>query len=68
MVDLNTTLVNGSGWHLDRATAINDYNQIAGAGTHNGQAHAFLLVAAPTVFVIPACTLPPIAEVSAIAR
>lgn len=43
MIDLNTTLVNGAGWNLTRATGINDYNQIVGAGTYNGAQHAVLL-------------------------
>jgi probable HAF family extracellular repeat protein len=43
MIDLNTTLVNGGGWTLIRATGINDYNQIAAVGSHNGAQHAVLL-------------------------
>lgn len=43
MINLNTTLVNGAGWTLTRATGINDYNQIVGAGNYNGAQHAVLL-------------------------
>jgi probable HAF family extracellular repeat protein len=52
MIDLNTTLVNGSGWQLTKATAINDYNQIVGVGIHNGQSRAFLLAPVTTVIGI----------------
>jgi probable HAF family extracellular repeat protein len=43
MIDLNTTLTNGSGWTVTRAIAINDNDQIVGAGVHNGAQHAILL-------------------------
>jgi len=43
MIDLNTTLVNGKGWHLSKALGINDYNDIVGVGVHDGQLRAFLL-------------------------
>jgi hypothetical protein len=58
MIDLNTTLANGTGWHLTRATAINDYNQIAGVGIHNGVSRAFLLIPVtnPVILEFPPCT------------
>ena len=43
MTDLNTLLPPGGGWVLTRANAINDRGEIAGTGTLNGIAHAFLL-------------------------
>jgi hypothetical protein len=43
VTDLNTLLPKGSGWVLQRATAINDGGDIAGIGTHEGKAAAFLL-------------------------
>jgi probable HAF family extracellular repeat protein len=55
MIDLNTTLVNGSGWHLTRAAAINDYNHIVGVGIHNGQSRAFLLTPATNLIQIVPC-------------
>jgi probable HAF family extracellular repeat protein len=49
MTDLNSLIPAGSGWVLDGATAVNDAGQIAGYGTINGAAHAFLLTpATPT--------------------
>lgn len=62
MIDLNTTLVNGAGWQLTRALSINDYDQIVGAGIHNGQSHGFLLnpVIRIGLPIVP-CLLPPIA-------
>jgi probable HAF family extracellular repeat protein len=66
MIDLNTTLVNGAGWQLTSARAINDYNQIVGAGFHNGQSRAYLLNPVlsnrPGLGIVP-CVLPPIATV-----
>ena len=41
-IDL-TNLVAAPGWTLSSATGINDFGQIAGVGTHNGQVRAFLL-------------------------
>jgi probable HAF family extracellular repeat protein len=41
-VDL-TTLVGEPDWTLSSATGINDFGQIAGVGTRNGQVRAFLL-------------------------
>jgi Calx-beta domain len=43
VTDLNTLLPKGSGWLLQRATAINDNGDIAGTGTHEGKARVFLL-------------------------
>jgi uncharacterized protein (TIGR03437 family) len=43
MYDLNRQLVNGSGWLLTSAAAINDAGQIAGTGVIQQQQHAFLL-------------------------
>jgi uncharacterized protein (TIGR03437 family) len=43
MYDLNRQLLNGSGWQLTSAAAINDAGQIAGTGIINQQQHAFLL-------------------------
>lgn len=59
MVNLNTTLVNGSGWTLISASAINDYNQITGVGVHNGQSRGFLLLPVATAqpILIPPCSI-----------
>ena len=43
MLDLNSLLVNGSGWTLIDATGINSKGQICGTGMVNGRNHAFLL-------------------------
>lgn len=43
ITDLNTLLPKGSGWQLQRATAINDNGDIAGIGTHEGKTRIFLL-------------------------
>jgi probable HAF family extracellular repeat protein len=43
MADLNDAVAPGSGWVLEEAVAINAYGQIAGNGTYEGVAHAFLL-------------------------
>jgi probable HAF family extracellular repeat protein len=43
MIDLATRVLSSRGWQLSEAVAINNLGQIAGTGTHNGQAHAFLL-------------------------
>jgi probable HAF family extracellular repeat protein len=43
MVDLNTLLPAGTGWVLETARAISDDGLIAGNGTRNGEARAFLL-------------------------
>jgi hypothetical protein len=57
MVDLNTTLVNPTGWQLTSANGINDYNQIVGTGIHNGQIRAFLLNPISTALPISTITL-----------
>jgi hypothetical protein len=44
---LSTLLPPGSGWRLDTVSAINDQNQIVGAGLHNGVQRAFLLNLSP---------------------
>jgi uncharacterized protein (TIGR03437 family) len=51
MYDLNSQLVNGTGWQLSFATQINNAGQIAGTGLINGAQHAFLLtpVLSPTI-------------------
>jgi probable HAF family extracellular repeat protein len=49
MIDLNTRLTNGEGWHLLSANAINDNGEIVGTGTYNNQQVAFLLT--PNDFV-----------------
>ena len=43
MIDLNSLLPAGSNWQLTGANAINDDGWITGAGTINGQTHAYLL-------------------------
>lgn len=43
VIDLNSLLPASSGWVLTDATAINDQGQIAGTGTHKGQAESFVL-------------------------
>ena len=45
MTDLNLLLPVGSGWVLQRASAINNRGDIVGSGTLDGRFHAFLLVA-----------------------
>jgi probable HAF family extracellular repeat protein len=47
MTNLNTLVVNGSGWALGDAEAINASGQIAGTGIHNGVPEAFLLTPLP---------------------
>ncbi len=58
MTDLNSLIPLNSGWELDAAYAINDLGQIAGEGTYNGQAHAFLLNQASPVVIQAAQQLP----------
>jgi hypothetical protein len=41
--NLNTLIPSGAGWHLDRATRINDSGQIIGLGDFNGTQHWFRL-------------------------
>ena len=44
MIDLNSTIDPGSGWHLCMATSVNDNGQIVGNGRNRaGHLHAFLL-------------------------
>lgn len=43
MQDLNSLLPAGSGWVLLEADSINEYGQIVGAGTLNGEPRAFLM-------------------------
>lgn len=43
VVDLHTLIDPHSGWEIIEAMAINDWGQIAGTGTYNGQQRAFLL-------------------------
>ena len=43
MTDLNTLLPSDSGWQLTGASGINDSGWIVGAGSYNGQQHAYLL-------------------------
>jgi hypothetical protein len=43
VTDLNALLPVGSGWVLQRASAINDSGEIAGVGSYEGKTQAFLL-------------------------
>ncbi|MGH2347606.1 MAG: hypothetical protein ACRDG4_20455, partial [Chloroflexota bacterium] len=43
VVDLNTLIPTGTGWHLDSASSINKQGQIVGGGTLHGKQRAFLL-------------------------
>lgn len=54
MTDLNTLLAANSGWTLYSASAINDWGQIVGAGSFNGQMQAFLLNPNPSPVPLPA--------------
>src|SRR5262249_9738458 len=47
MRDLNALIPPGSGWVLTTANGINDAGQITGAGTFNGQTHAYVLTPVP---------------------
>ena len=42
VTDINTLISPSSGWVLTQANSVNDNSQIVGAGTLNGQTHAFL--------------------------
>ncbi|MEK6701551.1 MAG: GC-type dockerin domain-anchored protein [Planctomycetota bacterium] len=44
ITDLNTTIMPGSGWRLDVASAIDDLGRICGWGTLDGMPMAYLLV------------------------
>jgi probable HAF family extracellular repeat protein len=59
-VDLNTRLVDGNGWFLQEAIAINDSGRIVGNGAINGQRRAFLLTPTGTRLPPRPCVLPPI--------
>lgn len=48
LVDLNSLLVNGSGWVLEDASAVNNEGQIAGSGLYQGRNEAFLLTPVTT--------------------
>jgi uncharacterized protein (TIGR03437 family) len=69
MYDLTRQLVNGSGWQLTAATAINNAGQIAGTGIIQQQQHAFLLtpVALPQIdsVVGAAFSVPTVSSLSA---
>ena len=47
MVDLNTVLVNGTGWVVNTAFDVNNNGWIVGWGTFNGETHALLLTPVP---------------------
>jgi probable HAF family extracellular repeat protein len=47
MRDLNFLIPSGSGWFLVNALGINDFGQITGAGTINGETHAYILTPVP---------------------
>jgi probable HAF family extracellular repeat protein len=47
MIDLNSLIDPSSGWVLTGSSAINDFGQIVGVGTHSGQSAAFLLTPVP---------------------
>ena len=49
MYDLSKVLVNGTGWQLGYAVAINNAGQIAGTGLYQNQQRAFLLTPAPVI-------------------
>lgn len=46
MTNLDTLLPAGSGWQLERASAINDAGQIVGFGIFNGHRHGYLMTPA----------------------
>lgn len=43
LIDLNSLLINGSGWMLQNANGVNNAGQIAGTGLFDGRKEAFLL-------------------------
>ncbi len=45
MQDLNQAIPEYSGWVLTQASGVNRRGEIAGTGVHEGQTHAFLLIA-----------------------
>jgi uncharacterized protein (TIGR03437 family) len=69
MYDLNRQLVNGSGWQLTSAAAINNAGQIVGTGIIQEQQHAFLLtpVTPPQINAVVGGGLhsPPVNSISA---
>jgi len=46
-VNLNSVVINESGWSLELASSINSGGQIAGIGMHNGVSSAYLLTPVP---------------------
>jgi hypothetical protein len=44
VLDLNALVLNGDGWTLDGARAINRVGMIVGSGTFAGEPHGWLLV------------------------
>ncbi len=63
MYDLNSILINGTGWALGGAYGINDAGQITLYGDNAGQRHALLLTPVADTSSVPepstwlACTL-----------
>ena len=60
VIDLNTLLPANSGWVLQQAFAINNFGQVTGTGTLDGQRRGFLLSGVPApstglVMVVAAC-------------
>ncbi len=56
MIDLNSILPAGSGWTLTNAAAINNHDQIVGAGTYQGHQEAYLLSVNGSSPTIPTIT------------
>jgi probable HAF family extracellular repeat protein len=54
MMDLNTLIPAGSGWVLQRASAISEGGQIVGTGTRNGVSRGFLLTPPVDIRLSPA--------------
>ena len=53
VIDLNAHVPTNSGWILREAKAINDYGQIVGWGSLNGEDKAFLLTPPPLILTQP---------------
>jgi probable HAF family extracellular repeat protein len=54
MMDLNDLLPEGTGWDcLNDAYDINEWGQVIGVGTKNGESHAFLMTLMPLSDVAP---------------
>ncbi|MEW6736800.1 MAG: DUF3466 family protein [Acidobacteriota bacterium] len=51
MTDLNDLIPANSGWVITNARSINDKGQIVGAGTINGESHAFLMTPLPSTII-----------------